>query len=88
MKRLGSLFAAARVGWSEADLRYLIQDFLRTAVRTDAVYCDRVQGGVALVRVSSAGLRQAVTLLEFDVARYVAERAAYRLERLDVKLEM
>lgn len=88
MKSLQSLFTSARLGWGETDIRYLIQEFLRAAVQTDAVYCDRVHDGVALVRVPSGVLQQAVALLEFDVVRHVAERAEYQLRQLEVKLEM
>lgn len=83
---LHTLFSRETFAWQEGDLRHLIQDFLRRQVRSDALYCDQVKGGVATVRVASPALQQTATLLEFDLGKEMAEKANYTLTKLRVSI--
>lgn len=83
---LSSLFNRPEAaGWSEVDIRYVVQDYLQRELKTSAVYCESVKGGRALVRVGAPALVQQVRLLLFDAQRAVKEQTGYELTALDVR---
>ncbi len=83
---LGSLFKRpAQAGWSEVDIRYVVQDYIQRELKTDGVYCESVLNGRALLRVSAPSLVQQVRLLTFDIQRAVQEKTGYEL--LDIHIQ-
>jgi hypothetical protein len=82
---LGSLFKNPRnLEWEENDVRYFVQDFLRSHMKTEAVYCDRVKEGTVFIRTGSAALQQAVRLIEHDLKQTVQDKTGYLLTRVKV----
>jgi hypothetical protein len=83
---LSSLFNhPQQAGWSEVDIKYVVQEYLQHELHADGVYCESVKDGRAVVRVSAPALAQQVRLLLFDVQRAVRERTGYSLRSLDVR---
>lgn len=81
---LQSLFRHTKIGWEEVDIKYYMERYLHTKVKSDQLYCEKVHGGVAVVRVGSATLQQEIMLLEFDIRREVLAATNYRIRQLVV----
>lgn len=83
---LSSLFKnPQRAGWAEMDIRYVVQDYLRGELQSDAVSCEVVKDGRAIVHVSSPALIQQVRLITFDVQKAVRDRTGYELKEVVVQ---
>ncbi|MDP3997235.1 MAG: hypothetical protein U1C49_02230 [Candidatus Andersenbacteria bacterium] len=82
---LGTLFENKDAGSDEVDIKYLVQNYLRTCLKSEAIYCDSVTGGVAEVRVGSPGLAQEVILREYDLVEYLEKEAGYKLTKVKVR---
>lgn len=83
---LSSLFKQPQqAGWTEVDIRYVVQDYLQQELKAHGIYCESVKDGRAIVRVAQPALVQQVQLLLFDVQRTVKERCGYEL--LEVKIQ-
>jgi hypothetical protein len=85
-KSLKDLFAhqPRKAVWEEEDIRILTQDFLKEKLLTQAVYCDEARLGVLKIRVGSSANQQEVTLLEYELKEYLAEKSGYEVKRLIV----
>ena len=81
---LSSLFRRTHLGWEETDVKHFIEQYFQNRVKTDALYCEKVNNGVAVVRVGSPTTQQEVTLLEFDLMRDLYQRTNYKLKQLIV----
>ncbi len=82
---LHSLFTQKRnLTWQESDLRHFVEQWLRDKVRSQALYCERLQNGEAKIRVNSPLLQQEVLLSEFALKTYIEQETGYRLKRLQV----
>lgn len=83
---LGSLFKRpAAAGWSEVDIRYLVQDYIQRELKTDDVWCESVKDGRAILHVASPILVQQVRLLTFDIQRAVQEKTGYELHNIHIQ---
>lgn len=81
---LGNLFKKDKVTWQESDVKYFVQDFLRSMVRSDGLYCHDVTKGMITVRVNSPTLVQEVRLLEHDLRIALEKEATYTLRKLKI----
>lgn len=81
---LEALFRRTKLGWEENDLKYFIEQYLRKELKTEALYCEKVHNGVAVIRVATPAARQAASLLEFDLVRDLYEETKYTLRQLVV----
>ena len=81
---LGNLFKKEQVSWQESDIKYFVQDFLRSMVHSDGLYCQDVVKGSVTVRVSSPTLVQEVRLLEHDLRVALEKEATYTLKKLRI----
>lgn len=72
---------------TEEDIRHLIQEYLRRQLKSEAVYCEKVQTGCATVRVGSPGLQQAAKILEYDIQQTVKKESGYTVVKLTVKCD-
>lgn len=81
---LSTLFRKQNFGWDEADVKYFIQQYLQTKIKTDALYCEKVNRGVAVVRAATPGQQQEAMMLEFDLARDLFRQTKYHLRQLIV----
>lgn len=81
---LSSLFRKTKLGWEEADIKFFIQRYFQEKIKTEALYCEKVHNGVAVVRVASPVAQQEVTLLEFDLMRDLRAQTQYKLRQLIV----
>ena len=81
---LSTLFRRESFGWEEADVKYFIQHYLQEKIKTEALYCEKVNRGVAVVRVATAFAQQEATILEFDLARDLYQKTKYHLRQLIV----
>ena len=81
---LGNLFEKERISWQESDVKYFVQNFLRSMVHSDGLYCHDVVKGTITVRVSSPTLVQEVRLLEHDLRLALEKEATYALKKLKV----
>lgn len=83
---LGSLFKKpAQAGWSEIDIRYVVQEYIQRELKTDGVYCESVLNGRAILRVSNPALIQQVHLLTFDIQKVVQEKTGYELRDIHIQ---
>ena len=83
---LSSLFQRPQAaGWSEVDIRYVIQNYVQAELRADGVYCEAVKDGRATVRVAAPALVQQVRLLLFDVQREVLAKTGYEVTALEIR---
>ncbi len=81
---LSALFKRTNFGWEEADVKYFIQQYFQQKIKTDALYCEKVNNGVAVVRVATATAQQEAMLLEFDLTRDLFRQTKYHLRQLIV----
>lgn len=88
LELLSTLFTRDRSSgtWSEEDLRYLVQNFLRAKTRSDQIYCYQVQGGAVSLRVGSPTLQQEVRLLEYDLKKEIEDQAGYSVTSLHLTM--
>lgn len=84
---LDRLFRARKSAgpWSEADVRYWVNQFLAQEVKSNDVYCESASAGQLVVRVTSALLKQEVLLLEYDLRRALKEQGQWHLTELVVR---
>lgn len=83
---LGSLFKRPdAVGWSEVDIRYVIQDYVQRQLGSGSVYCEWVRGGRALIRGASPLQIQQLHLLTFDIQQAVKEKTGYELVEIKIQ---
>lgn len=83
---LGDLLPRSVLTWTEVEVGWFVQQWLRERLKTELLYCDSLQGGKAEVRVSSAALKQETLLCQPDVVRAVAEQTTYSLQGLIVRI--
>lgn len=96
LESIGSIFSrphkkaseesGSRCDIEEGDVKYLIQDWLRTHLKSEAIYCDGAESGVVVVRVGSPSLAQAAQLAEYDLREYAEGECNYLVEDLVVKV--
>ncbi len=67
-----------------SDLKYLVQNYLREQLKTEAIHCHSVQDGIAVVRTTSPTLHQEIRLLEHDLKQELAKEAKYELKAVKV----
>ena len=60
--------------WQPQDLKLLVQEWLRRELQTDALYCEEVMDGRAVIRAVSPLLRQEVLLREYELLVFVKEQ--------------
>jgi len=68
----------------ETDIRHYIERHLRELLKTPNIYCEKLKGGRAVLKVPTALLRQEVYLLEYDLAQLLKKEAEYKLKGLKV----
>ena len=83
---LSTLLDRSALTWTESDVRWLVQLWLRKKLKTDRLYCDSVAEGRAQIRVTSAALKQEVLLEQPEVIQAVAEQTTYILQGLVVRI--
>lgn len=71
--------------WDEIDVRHFVQTWLRHQIKTDQLYCERVRGQTAYVRVLSPAARQAALLLIPDLQAALQQEAHYVLDKVLVR---
>lgn len=81
---LSSLFSQAPRELSEADIRHFIETWLQEQTGGEGIVCQRANGQVAEVRVSSPALQQEVLLLEYDLKRETKRETQFDIHRLRV----
>lgn len=82
---LGSLFKRpAVVGWSEIDIRYVVQDYIQQALRSPTVFCESVKDGRAFIRGATPLQVQQLHLLTFDIQQAVQQKTGYEITDLKV----
>lgn len=74
--------------WDEHDTRYFVQDYLRAALRSDAVFCDSVSQGKGYVRVATPLLQQEVLLRQYDLMRTAEKEERGVVNSLVVRVEI
>lgn len=81
-----SEFLRKRTGaaWEEADARHFVQTWLREKTKTQQLYCERFQDGVALVRAISPAVRMVVKLAEYDLQQALTEAGGPKLKEVRV----
>jgi hypothetical protein len=79
---LQQLFKKTASHWDEADISFFIERYLRQELKTEALYCERVHGGVASVRCGSPALQQAALLSEFELQQLLRTETGYELTRI------
>lgn len=71
------LFRSTPQPTSTEDVKYFIQNFLRTELKSDGVVCEMVEGEVVHIRVSTPTLKQEVLLLQRDIEEALQDQLQY-----------
>ena len=87
LQPLSELFNNTRnVSWGDDDVKHVLQQYLRTELLSELVYCQEVRSGSVVVRVGTPALQQGVFLLERDMRLMLKKEVKYSLRRLRVSL--
>lgn len=71
---------------SVEDVKYFIQNFYRTELKSDGVVCEDVKGDTASMRVATATLKQEVILLQRDAEEALEEQLQYEVRHWRVRM--
>lgn len=85
-RSIGALFGRRKVVLDEADIKGLVERYLRSELNTYNLYCERVEEGGVWVRVGGVFLQQEVYLLELGLKERLDSEVNYKLRRLKVRV--
>lgn len=81
---IGGVVGNKRVPAGEIEGRYLIERLLRDWLKSNDIWCERLQGGCAKVRVGSGLLQQEVIIKEYDIRLSLRGELGLELTKLEV----
>ena len=81
---IGGVVGKKRTLAGEIEGRYLIERLLRDWLRSNDIWCERLQDGCAKVRVGSGLLQQEVIIKEYDVRVSLRGELGVELVKLEV----
>jgi hypothetical protein len=85
-RSVGALFGRRKFVLDEADLKGLVERYLREELSTHNLYCERVKEGDVWVRVGEVFLQQEVYLMKAGLKERLSSEADYKLKRLKVRV--
>ena len=84
-KTLGSLFSQeGNRGMAEEDIKYDIQAYVQTELKSQRVVCQSLHKGQLELRVGTPALKQLAQLLEYDIKRRLQDNFQYELKKLRI----
>lgn len=84
-KPLSELFSSSEKGdVAPSDLKVFIEQWLRTRLKSEKVYCASVAGSRAIIRVGSPTLFQEAYVLQYDLSKELKRVAGYTLKDLSI----
>lgn len=75
-----------RGAWDSEAAKYFIQEYLRRELKDENIYCQKVSGGVAYIRVPWPIQKLEALLLEYDIAQKTQKEGDFELKKLKVGL--
>jgi hypothetical protein len=85
-KPLQSLFVSSPHKASVQDVKYFIQEWLKSELKSERVLCEAVEGDRVHIRVGSPTLKQEMLLAQSDLEEALLHELAYQVRSWRVRI--